>query len=487
MLLAVAAAGCHRAVPELARPGVRSAGGPASSALPARVAFSASPGEADWTAIGRESEAILTEYLRINTTNPPGNELVAARYLQALLTREGIETRLFEPAPGKANLYARLAGDGSARPIVLLNHMDVVEASHDFWTVDPFGGVVRDGYLYGRGAIDMKSEGVAELMALILLKRAAVPLKRDVIFLATSDEELGTGVGAGWIVEHHPELVREAAFVVNEGGAMPEDDGGHVAYVGVGVTEKAPLWLALVARGTAGHGARPTGDNAVERLVRALHRVEEWRTPMLVTPAVDRFFKDLATRETDTVRKAWFADVRSALRDSAALRYFAGNSYFNAILRNTISITRLQGSGKVTVIPPEARAELDVRLLPGQDPQRFLADLRAVVDDSLVTVQPLGVSWPASESPPESELVRAVREVAQRDFPGVLVTTPPLTGFTDSHYFRSLGIASYGVAPYPLTETEARGVHGNDERIAEAAVAFGTRFMFEIVREVAAK
>ncbi len=461
--------------------------GAAAADLPPRIALSAAPVDADWPAIGREAQAILAAYLRINTTNPPGNESASARFLRALLVREGIETRLFVPASGKADLWARLRGDGSARPLVLLNHMDVVEASRAFWSVDPFGGAVRGGYLYGRGAIDMKSEGVDELMAMVLLKRAGVPLRRDVIFLATSDEEVGTGVGAGWIAAHHPELVDDAEFLINEGGAMPADDDGKVAYVGIGVTEKAPCWLALVAHGSAGHGARPNGDNAVERLIRALARVAAWQTPFVVTPAADRFFRDLATRETDPKRKAWFADVGGALRDTAAQRYFAGNSYFNAILRNTISITRLAGSGKVNVIPPEARAELDVRLLPGQDPDRFLAELRGVVHDSLVGIEPLGVSWPASESPVESDLVRAVRDVAGRHFPGVLVTTPPLTGFTDSHYFRALGIASYGIAPFPLTENEARGVHGNDERVSLRDIEFGARFLYEIVREVAAR
>ncbi len=488
---ALAAAGCHRAAPEGARPGVQTGiMGPSSSPvfeLPRRAALLTLPQGDDWSGVGRESADILREYLRINTTNPPGNEIVSARFLQALLEREGIETRLFEPAPSKANLYARLAGDGTARPIVLLNHMDVVEASPAFWTVDPFGGVVQGGYLYGRGAIDMKSEGVAELMAMILLKRSGLPLKRDVIFLATSDEEVGAGVGAGWIAERHPELVRDAEFLINEGGAMPMDNAGKVTYVGVGVAEKTPFWLAVTARGTAGHGSRPTGDNAVERLIRALGRIEAYQPPLTVTPATERFFEDLAQRETDPRRRAWYANVRGALDDSAARRYFASNPYFNAILRNTISITRLAGSGKVNVIPPVARAELDVRLLPGEAPQRFLAELQRVVADSLVTIEPLGVSWPASESPVDNDLVRAVRQVAERRFPGVLVTTPLLTGFTDSHYFRALGIACYGIAVFPLTDREAQGVHGNDERVSLANLEFGTRFLFDVVREVAAR
>src|SRR5213594_3346389 len=200
--------------------------GPSSAPVfetPARAAIIAAPTEADWNALGDEAIALLSQYLRINTTNPPGNEIAAARWLQAVLRRDGIEAQIFEPAPGKANLYARLRGDGSARPLILLNHMDVVLASREYWTVDPFGGLIKDGYVWGRGALDMKGEAIAQLMALAVLQRAHVPLKRDIIFLATSDEEIGQGVGAGWMTAQHPELVREAEFLITEGGTIRAD------------------------------------------------------------------------------------------------------------------------------------------------------------------------------------------------------------------------------------------------------------------------
>src|SRR5256714_9603504 len=197
--------------------------GPSSAPVlvpPARVALLTAPGEADWKALGDEATGLLSQYLRINTTNPPGNEIAAARWLASVLQRDGIDARVFEPAPGKANLYARLAGDGSARPLILLNHMDVVLASPQYWTVDPFAGAVQDGYLWGRGALDMKGEAITQLVTLLTLKRAGVALKRDVIFLATADGEAGAGVGAGWMVEHHPELVQDAEFLLNEGGTI---------------------------------------------------------------------------------------------------------------------------------------------------------------------------------------------------------------------------------------------------------------------------
>lgn len=464
--------------------------GPSSAPVmetPARVSLIAAPVEGDWNALGDEATALLSQYLRINTTNPPGNEIVAARWLAAVLRREGIESRIFEPAPGKANLYARLAGDGSARPIILLNHMDVVLASPEFWTVDPFAGVIKDGYIWGRGALDMKGEGIAQLMTMLILKRARVPLKRDIIFLATADEEIGAGVGAAWIAEHQADLVRGAEFLLNEGGLTRAKAQGGVEFYGVGTTEKSPFWLDMTARGTAGHGSRPTSDNPVHRLIRALNRIADYRTPLIVTPAAERSFRDLATIERDTIARRWFADIRTALRDSAAVRAITSDLTYNALLRNTISITGLKGSNKTNVIPPVATAAIDVRLLPGQDPAAFLADLVRVVNDTAVTLKPQGPSWPATESSTETELFRAITAVARARQPDALVTTVMLAGFTDSHYFRRMGIASYGLGPFPLTQHDSRGVHGNDERVSIEALRVGVRFYYDVVSRVAAK
>src|SRR3989441_3549773 len=403
---------------------------------PERVALIAAPVESDWKALGDEAGALLSRYIRINTTNPPGNEIVAARWLAAVLQRDGIEARIFEPAPGKANLYARLAGDGSARPLILLNHMDVVLASPEYWTVDPFSGVIKDGYVWGRGALDMKGEATAQLMTMLVLKRAHVPLKRDIIFLATSDEEIGAGVGAAWIVEHQADLIRNAEFLLNEGGLTRSDGHGGVQYYGIGTTEKSPFWLDAIARGTAGHGSPPTPDNPVHRLVPALNKIAAWQTPLIVTPTVERSFPDLSTIEPDSTLRGWLRALRSPLEDSHRVRTITADLTYNALLRNTISITGLKGSDKTNVIPPIATAALDVRLLPGQDPAAFLADLVRVVGDSAVTFRPQGPNWPATESPTETEMFRAITAVAHARHPNALVTTLMLPGFTDSHYFR---------------------------------------------------
>jgi acetylornithine deacetylase/succinyl-diaminopimelate desuccinylase-like protein len=257
--------------------------------------------------------------------------------------------------------------------------------------------------------------------------------------------------------------------------------------VGIGTTEKSPFWLDVTARGTSGHGSRPTPDNPVHRLVRALERLDRYEAPLIVTPTVERYFRELARKETDSVRRGWFADIRAALRTPNAARAITADLYYNAILRNTIAITGLKGSDKTNVIPPVATAVLDVRLLPGQDPQAFLAELTRVIDDTAVTLRPQGVNWSATESPAESELYRAVAEVAGRLAPDALVTSTMLAGFTDSHYFRRIGIASYGIAPFPLTPEDSRGVHGNDERVSLEALNFGVRYYYEIVRRVAGR
>ena len=455
---------------------------------PARVALMTAPGDADWKALGDEATALLSQYVRINTTNPPGNEIAAARWLAEVLRRDGIEAQVFEPAPGKANLYARLAGDGTARPVILLNHMDVVLATREYWTVDPFGGLNKDGYVWGRGALDMKGEGIAQLMTMLVLKRARVPLKRDVIFLATSDEEIGAGVGAAWIADQRPDLVRGAEFLLNEGGLTRAGPGGEgVQFYGVGTTEKSPYWLDVIAHGTAGHGSRPTPDNPVHRLIRALSRIAAWQTPLTVTPTVERSFRDLATIERDSTVRRWLGDIRTAMRDTEAVRVLTADLTYNALLHNTISITGLKGSDKTNVIPPVATAALDVRLLPGQDPAAFLAELTRVVDDTAVTIRPQGPNWPATESSTETEMFRAITAVAHARQPNALVTTVMLPGFTDSHHFRRMGIASYGLSPFPLTPGDTRGVHGNDERISIDALRFGVRFYYDVVARVAAK
>lgn len=439
----------------------------------------------DWDALRDETVRVLAEYLKVNTTNPPGNELAGARYLQAVLAKEGIEARILDTAelgPGRANLYARIPGNGSRKAIALVHHMDVVPADPRYWSVDPFSGAVRDGYVWGRGALDMRGQGIVQLMAMLALKRSGVPLTRDVVFIANADEELGS-TGAKVFVERHPELLRDVEFLVTEGGDNPVRDG-KLEYYGVGVAEKRTFWQRLTVKGTPSHGSRPTKQNPVPRLVAALDRIARYETPIHVTPGVDKYFRDIS-RNYQGERRAWLANVARAVGDPRAREWILGDVYWNAILRNTISLTALQGSNKTNVIPAEATADLDIRLLPDQDPQQVLATLQGIVGDTAVHWQGLLVPKAPLENPIDTELFRAIERAAHERDPGALVTTPMLTGATDRPTYRASGIVTYGFDPFKVDAADSqKGVHGNDERVSVENVGFGVRYMFDVLRYV---
>ena len=244
----------------------------------------------DYDALAREAGAWLQEYLRVNTVNPPGNETEGARWLQQVLGREGIAAEIFESAPGRGNLYARLPGTGARRPLILLSHIDVVPATASEWQVDPFSGTVRDGHIWGRGAVDMKGQAIVEVATLIALKRRGVPLSRDIILVANADEETGS-TGSQWFTKEKRELIADAELLLNEGGGNRVDERGKTVYYGLNTGEKIPFWLRLTARGRPGHGSQPTPDNPVARLARVLGRIAAWETPLTVTPPALAYFQ----------------------------------------------------------------------------------------------------------------------------------------------------------------------------------------------------
>jgi acetylornithine deacetylase/succinyl-diaminopimelate desuccinylase-like protein len=436
--------------------------------------------------IEQEAVSLLNEYLRVDTTNPPGNEIKAAQFFKDIFDREGIEAQIIEAAPGRGNIYARLKGDGSKKAIVLMNHMDVVPADRRYWSVDPFGGVVKDGYIWGRGALDMKGMGIVELMAMLALKRQGIPLKSDIIFLGVADEEAGGAMGAGFMVKEHFDLLKNAGIVLNEFNFIAVGDDGKVRYYGVEAAQKTPLWLKLTATGTPGHGSVPRSDSAVNKLIAALHRIANYQTPLKVEPVVQTFYVDTADLEPSGERRQRLKDLKASLQDPAFAAEFTKNLRANAEVRNTISITVLEGSNKVNVIPPQASAQLDVRLLPSENPQQFINELRNVIGDESINIEPI-LSFAPSASPTDSEFFKALQQVANNHDPGARVTTPLVVGFTDCHYFREKGIPCYGFMPFKLTEKEAALLHGNDERLSVDNVKFGTRVMYEIVQELAAQ
>jgi acetylornithine deacetylase/succinyl-diaminopimelate desuccinylase-like protein len=435
-------------------------------------------------ALEQEALSLLTQYLRIDTTNPPGNEIKAAEFFKAIFDREGIESRIFESSPGRGNIYARIKGDGSKKAVVLLSHMDVVPADRKYWSVDPFAATVKDGYLWGRGALDVKSLGIVELMAMLQLKREGRPLKSDIIFLGTADEEAGGAMGAGFMTREHFDLIQDAGLVINEFGFISLGDDGKARYYGASPAEKAPFWLKLTASGTPGHGSAPRPDSAVLKLVEALHRIAGYQTTLSVDPVAQKFFADIADLETVPERRERLKDLRASLQDPAFAAQFTKDLRNNATVRNTISITMLEGSSKVNVIPAEASAQLDVRLLPNQDPAAFLDDLRKVINDDAIRIDVV-LSFAPTSSPMDSEFFRVLEGFASEVDPGVKVTTPLLTGFTDCHFFREKGIPCYGFIPFRVPAKELAGIHGNDERLSLENVKFGTRSMVEIVRRLA--
>jgi acetylornithine deacetylase/succinyl-diaminopimelate desuccinylase-like protein len=444
----------------------------------------ASDHKINWEEVQQEALDLFIQYLKIDTTNPPGNEIHAAEFFAGICKREGVEHQIFEPSPGRATLWARVRGDGSKRPIILLNHTDVVPHDKEFWTVGAFSGVVKDGFIYGRGAMDMKSLGMAQFVTLLTLKRAKVPLKRDVIFLATADEEAGGLNGAGWFAKNHPELTAGAEFLFNEGGSNVVDPNGRVLTIGVGPSEKAPAWLRLTATGEGGHGSMPRPNSSVNRLLRALNRLLDYTPPIRLAPVVEQSFKSLAPL-APPAQAAKFANIREAIKDPEFLRQLESEPFSRAMIRNTISVTMLQGSNKINVIPPAAYAEIDTRLTPGEKLDRWIAELRGVIKDDSIKIDPI-LSFEANASPTDSELVKTVAAISKERYPEAIITYPVLAGFTDSHYFRDMGVMSYGFSPFVAPPRElGGGYHGNDEHIGQKAYTEGVRFFYEIVERLA--
>ncbi|MBZ5705352.1 MAG: M20/M25/M40 family metallo-hydrolase [Acidobacteriia bacterium] len=425
------------------------------------------------------------EYLRIDTTNPPGNEARSAAFFKKILDDEGIENRVFDYAPGRADLWARLPHTAAEaqRPIILLNHMDVVTSDPSHWKVPPFSGAIVGDSIYGRGAQDMKSEGLAQLVVMVMLKREKVALNRDVIFLAVSDEE-ADGTGTDWFIAHQRELLGNAAFLINEGGENLLE-GSHVKYVGVDVGEKTPFWLHIVAHGRPGHASRPIDDSAPNRLVQALNRILAYQSPLRLLPVVEEYFRDMAAYESPA-RAKQFRNIREALRDKNFQEEVERDDSLNFLLRDTISLSMLGGSQQTNVIPPEAWANLDVRLLPGANPKEFLEAIRRVVNDPNVTVEPeLSEFRVANSSPTDTELYSAIRQVADHYFPGTPVVPRLTSGYTENQRYRPLGIEAYGFSPYTATEDEGNTEHGNDERIRVEEVRRGFRILYDVVTTVA--
>lgn len=450
-------------------------------------AQSASPPSLDTAALSREALVWLAQLIQINTTNPPGNEQAAAKYIASVLEKEGITPELLEVAPGRSAVVARLRSSAISDPsraLLLVAHMDVVGAERARWSVDPFGAVMKDGYMYGRGALDDKSMLAANLATFLALKRSNAHLNRDVIFLATTDEEAGGEAGIKTLIARNWDKFA-AGYAINEGGEVMAKNG-KVQYVAVQASEKVSVNVAVIAKGPSGHASIPTRDNAVVHLAAAVAKIGSYSAPVHFTAVVRRYFEGLATVSDDEIAK-WLRSLEASDRGEHAQRVISeANPEWGAMMHDTIAPTMLSGGVRANVIPGEARATLNIRLLPGDTIDVLLGALTKLVNDPQVRfeVQPnSGLAAPNSSL--ESDFYGVINKVASQDFGGVPVLPYQSPWATDSSQLRLHNVQAYGLWPFPLTDADLKRMHGDDERLPVASFNKGIEVLLHIVSEFA--
>jgi acetylornithine deacetylase/succinyl-diaminopimelate desuccinylase-like protein len=448
------------------------------------------PAPDDWTAVGNATAELLAEYIRIDTSNPPGDEGAGAAWLARRLESQGIPARIHEAVPGRGNVCARLHAtepDGRGA-ILLLHHVDVVPVDPDAWSFPPFSGAIRDGFVYGRGAIDDKGHGMIQLVAFALLAKSGVPRARDIVLCGTAAEETrGENVGVDWMIAHHLDALGPPVAVWNEGGgAMKAPPLGGRRVAAIAVSEKRGLWIKLVAEGEGGHGSQPIRESANRRLVRALGRIDRFATPWQVPGPVS----ETLARMAGALDFPWSLLARLA-RHPAFLQlagpWIEDVPMAAGFVRDTIALTGLTSGFKHNVIPRRAEATLDVRLLPETDPAAFLAALERVIGDPNVRIETPGeLPGRTPPSPWDDELFRAIEAETEAEFEGALVLPVMMTAGTDSKFFRDVGIPAYGFIPALLDTELAAAIHGLDERIPVAALETGVRVTYRTLLRLVA-
>lgn len=440
----------------------------------------------DWDKLANETIEHFQALLRIDTTNPPGNETRVAEYLKRVLEKEGIPVKLLALEPQRANLVARIRGNGSKRPMLIMGHTDVVGVQREKWTVDPFAAVRKRGYIYGRGASDDKDNVVAGLMLMLLLKRHHVKLDRDVVFLAEAGEESFAAAGLKYVIDRHWEEI-DAEFALAEGGGGSLRDG-KAHYVRVGTTEKVGRGVRLVARGTAGHGSIPRPDNAVVRLANAVAKVAAWTPPMRLNETTRTYFERLATISEPKAGARYRGLFDPEQRPEIEQHFARHELRHNSMIRTSINPTILKAGFRGNVVPSEAEAYLDIRALPDEEMEKFIERMREVIADPNVEI--VVGSWREAAPPSrlDTEMFRALESAQKRVHPEAITLPYMLTGATDMTPLRAKGVQAYGIGP--LAEEgeyrESGGAHGDDERILERALHDLVRFQWHAVLEVAA-
>ena len=445
------------------------------------------PAGYDRTAGQRVTREHLERLIRLDTQNPPGNELITARYFDSVFKQiPGVETHVLIAAPNRANFVARLrAGAASKRPVLIMGHMDVVGADTAKWETNPFVPTVKGGYLYGRGAIDDKGMLAAAVAALQQLAARRDRLTRDVIFLATAAEEGGDNVGIDVVADTHFNLIKDAEFALNEGGRIRVEDG-FIRTVNIQTTEKVPYNVVATATGPSGHGSVPLPDNALAALARAVARVHEWKAPVKLNETTRLYFARLATIEQDTmVRRAMeqvSAPQASAAQIDTAAAVLSRNALFNAVLRTGQSLTLVSGGIRSNVIPSEGRATFNVRVLPNDDVRETVREMQRAAAESQVTFRLTGDPQVAPPpSPVTSALFRSMEAAAKAMEPRTTVIPFMSTGATDGAVLRAKGIPTYGILPMPLPMEDELRMHGDNERVPIQALGWAAEYLYRVL------
>jgi acetylornithine deacetylase/succinyl-diaminopimelate desuccinylase-like protein len=435
--------------------------------------------------------AMLVDLIRLDTSNPPGREATIAEYLAPKLKALGFEIDIIQtPAPGKAVLIARLRGDGSQRPVLLASHADVVGVERDKWTVDPFAGVIRDGYVFGRGAIDFKGGIAVFVRAAMMLAENKVPLTRDVIVLAEADEEGGLPYSTTWLAANYwPKI--DCEFALNEGGWIIKRHDGRVQYVSISTADKMSLPIAMTARGTSTHSSMPRPDSAIFALSRALARLSEHETDLKLLPSTRQFFQTLAKTSSEPMA----TQFRNLVGNNAALvrqadKEISKDPLLHAMMRNTIAPVIMDAGFRSNVIPGSAEVTLNVRLIPGTDPMDMVGEIQRVIADPAIEVRLAGTSSVPAGLAPSSEntvLFRSLQQAARQEFPGAEVTPYLFQAGTDAGPWRARGIPVYGIYPYPIDADDLSRMHGNDERVSIESLAQGTRMIYQTLIDTASR
>ena len=437
----------------------------------------------DFGAAADEAVVLLQSMIRINSSSPPGNETEVCQFIRDVLAAEGIDSKIYELEPGRGNLVARIRGNGSKRPILLMGHIDVVGVERDQWSVDPFAGLIRDGYIWGRGSQDDKGMSASALQVFLMIARSGVELDRDVIYMANAGEEAMPHLGIEFMIAEHFDVI-DAEFALNEGGGMTMV-GDEITRVTIATTEKVATRMRLIARGTSGHGSRPRPDNPIVALSRAVAKFGSWQMPMRLNSTTREYFRrvaEVSSPETAFLyRNLENPAISDVVQEQLRLRDISANS----MLRTSISPTIIEGGFRRNVIPAEAIATLDIRALPAEDTLWLKAEVERVVDDESIEVVRFGPRRPVSEPMPiDSDLFRAIESVQAEMFPGAITVPTMLTGGTDSAQLRAAGVLAYGMG-LPSDAATGSRAHGNDERTPVAGVGIFVEFLYKTVIEVA--